>query len=86
MLQDRKELELKLENLAADYEKLCKKYDMIEIIVNEKEKIIGIYEAKIRELSSKSHVQEEMTAEIKILKQDSRKLNETIERNAQLYA
>jgi len=31
---------------------------MIEIIVNEKEKIIGIYEGKIRELNSKNHQQE----------------------------
>lgn len=75
-----------MQNLAGDYEKLSKKYDMIEIIVNEKEKIIGIYESKLRELNSKSTLYEELAAEIKGLKQENKKQADTIDRNAQLYA
>jgi hypothetical protein len=58
---------------------------MIEIIVNEKEKIISIYEGKIRELS-KNNIYEDNMMESKLIKQENKKLIETIERNAHLYA
>jgi hypothetical protein len=46
---------------------------MIEIIVNEKEKIISIYDGKIRELS-KNSAHEEVTVENKLLKHDNKRL------------
>lgn len=58
---------------------------MIEIIVGEKEKIIGIYEAKIKELSKNSAGVEQLNHENRQLKQEIRRLTDTVERNAQVY-